>query len=82
MGIESISLEYKESRKLISARELEASAALLAKAVVNHMYIIHVTNAQSDYYVLIHVDALVKNDRCVITWKQLSDLSSPKAPPS
>lgn len=44
---------------------------MLAKIVSGHMYVIHVVKAQSDFYVLVHVDSLVKGDNCTISWKRI-----------
>jgi len=46
-------------------------APVLAKVAVNHMYVIHVVKGQSDFYVLVHVDALVPSDNCTISWKRI-----------
>lgn len=46
-------------------------APVLASVVVGHMYVIHVVKAQSDFYVLVHVDGLVPRDNCTISWKRI-----------
>jgi hypothetical protein len=46
-------------------------APLLAKVVLGHLYVIHVVKAQSDFYVLVHVDGLVPRDHCTISWKRI-----------
>jgi hypothetical protein len=46
-------------------------APLLARVVPGHLYLIHVVKAQSDFYVLIHVDGLVPGDNCTISWKRI-----------
>jgi hypothetical protein len=46
-------------------------APLLAKVVLGHLYLIHVVKAQSDFYVLVHVDGLVPRDNCTISWKRI-----------
>jgi hypothetical protein len=58
---------------VVSAQDLEYSARVLAKVVVNHLYVVHVVNAQLDFYVLVHVDALVKGDNCTLSWQRVSD---------
>jgi VWFA-related protein len=52
----------------------------MAKAVSGHIYIVHVLNPQFNYYVLVHVDALVRGDNCTISWLRLSESSSPASP--
>lgn len=39
------------------------------KAVVGHMYAIHVVNDTRDYYVLFRVEALTRGDHCTISWR-------------
>jgi hypothetical protein len=42
---------------------------LFVKAIVGHMYVIHVVDDNSDFYALFTVDAIEKGLRCVISWK-------------
>jgi hypothetical protein len=42
---------------------------VFVKTILNHMYVIHVVDADSDYYALFRVDALEKGDNCTISWK-------------
>src|SRR5215831_539779 len=44
----------------------------VAKVILGHMYAIRVVDLNSDFYVLVHVDALVVGDNCAISWKILS----------
>ena len=46
-------------------------APVVARVVPDHMYVIHVVKAQSDFYVLVHVDVLVPADNCTISWKRI-----------
>jgi hypothetical protein len=46
-------------------------APVLAKIVPGHLYVIHVVKAQSDFYVLVHVDSLKKGDKCTISWRRI-----------
>jgi hypothetical protein len=46
-------------------------APVLARVVSGHLYVIHVVKAQSDFYVLVHVDGLVQADNCTISWKRI-----------
>jgi hypothetical protein len=39
------------------------------KAVVGHMYVVHVVDDESDYYALFRVEELQRGDNCTITWK-------------
>ena len=39
------------------------------KAVVGHIYAIHVVNDTRDYYVLFRVEALTRGDHCTISWR-------------
>jgi hypothetical protein len=39
------------------------------KAVVGHVYVVHVVDDESDYYALFRVEALQRGDNCTITWK-------------
>jgi hypothetical protein len=52
------------------AKEPE-SAPVLAKIVSGHLYVIHIVKAQSDFYVLVHVDSLKEGDKCTISWKRI-----------
>jgi hypothetical protein len=58
---------------VISAEDLEYSARVLARVVADHMYVVHVVNGQLDFYALVHVDKLVSNKRCTVSWKRVSD---------
>jgi len=51
--------------------KLIISLPVMVKAVLGHMYAIHVVNPQSDFYVLVHVDGLVPGDNCTISWKRI-----------
>lgn len=42
---------------------------IFVKAVVGHMYAIHVVNDANDFYVLFRVEALTKGDSCTISWR-------------
>lgn len=42
---------------------------MFVKAVVGHMYAIHVVNDTRDYYVLFRVEALTRGDNCTISWR-------------
>lgn len=49
--------------------------SIFAKAVVGHIYVIHVVDDESDYYALFRVEAMEKGDNCTISWKRIK---SPK----
>jgi len=57
------------------------SDPVVAKTVLGHMYVIHILDAQSDFYVLVHVDGLVPGDNCTISWRRLAG-STPANSPS
>ncbi|HKQ52742.1 MAG TPA: hypothetical protein VJT74_10260 [Pyrinomonadaceae bacterium] len=42
---------------------------VFVKAVVGHIYVIHVVEGGADYYALFRVESLVRGDRCTISWK-------------
>ena len=42
-----------------------------AETRLGHMYLIRIVDAKSDYYVLMHVDALTKHDSCTISWERI-----------
>lgn len=44
---------------------------VFVKAVVGHMYVIHVVDGAADYYALFRVESLVRGDRCTISWKMI-----------
>ncbi len=44
---------------------------VFVKAVVGHIYVIHVVDGDADYYALFRVESLVRGDRCTITWKKI-----------
>jgi hypothetical protein len=41
---------------------------ILAKAIVGHVYAIHVKNSRSDFYALIRVENIERGENCTITW--------------
>jgi hypothetical protein len=42
---------------------------IFVKAVVGHIYAVHVVNDTRDYYVLFRVEALTRGDNCTISWR-------------
>jgi hypothetical protein len=42
---------------------------IFVKAVVGHIYAIHVVNDTNDYYALFRVEALTRGDNCTISWR-------------
>lgn len=40
-----------------------------AKAFVHHMYVAHIKDRRSDFYVMFRVEELQPNDSCTISWK-------------
>jgi hypothetical protein len=44
---------------------------LFVKAIVGHVYVIHVVDASRDFYALFRVEALLRGDSCTISWKMM-----------
>lgn len=44
---------------------------IFAKAVVGHVYAVHVVDGGEDFYVLFRVEALARGDNCTISWKRV-----------
>ena len=44
---------------------------IFTKAVVGHIYAVHVVDGAEDFYVLFRVESLVRGDKCTITWKRV-----------
>jgi hypothetical protein len=42
---------------------------IFVKAIVGHLYAVHVVNDTRDYYVLFRVEALTRGDNCTISWR-------------
>jgi hypothetical protein len=47
--------------------------SLWVKAIVGHMYVIHVVDDTRDFYALFRVEALERGDKCTISWKLTAD---------
>jgi hypothetical protein len=47
----------------------ESSDGQVTRAVQGHIYVVHTKDSDTDLYAMFRVDALVPNDRCVISWK-------------
>jgi hypothetical protein len=41
------------------------------KAVVGHMYLIHIKDSEADFYILLHVEEIKRDDSCTISWKPI-----------
>lgn len=48
---------------------------IFVKAVVGHMYVIHVVDESRDFYALFRVEALERGDYCTVSWKVIPDPS-------
>jgi VWFA-related protein len=48
------------------------SDPVFAKVLQGHMYALHLVDSRSDYYVLIHVDALMPGDSCTFSWRRVT----------
>lgn len=57
---------WRPSRKKVN------NPPILVKAVLGHMYVIHLVDSQVDSYILLHVDDLLAGDKCTISWKRVS----------
>jgi hypothetical protein len=42
---------------------------VFAKAIVGHIYAVHVVDDAADYYALFRVESLQRGERCTISWK-------------
>jgi len=42
---------------------------MFVKAVLGHIYVIHVVDDSRDFYVLFRVEALERGDNCTVSWK-------------
>ena len=45
---------------------------IFAKAIVNHMYVIHLVDDVNDFYALVRVEAVKKGDQCTVSWRLVS----------
>jgi hypothetical protein len=44
---------------------------VFVKAVVGHIYVIRVVDAENDFYALFRVESLTRGDTCTISWKRI-----------
>jgi hypothetical protein len=51
---------------------------IYVKAIVGHMYVIHVVDDTKDFYVLFRVEGIERGDNCTISWR-LIDAPQPSA---
>jgi hypothetical protein len=42
-----------------------------AKAKAGHMYLVHVKDAEADFYVLFRIEEMEQGNHCTISWKQI-----------
>lgn len=52
---------------------------VFAKAILGHLYVMHVVDDVSDFYVLFRIDALTRGDNCTISWRLVPAPESPTA---
>ena len=52
---------------------------IFVKAIVGHMYVIHVVDRSSDFYALFRVEALERGDKCTISWRLVPSPEAPSA---
>jgi hypothetical protein len=48
--------------------EIRTSSDLI-RAVLGHMYVIHVVDDERDFYALLRIESLQRGDNCTISWK-------------
>lgn len=65
---EKISPPAPTSRKTDSKPKVNVSSNLV-KAIVGHMYVIHVVDETRDFYVLFRIDKITRGDNCTISWQ-------------
>jgi hypothetical protein len=44
---------------------------MFVKAVVGHMYVIHIVNETEDFYVLFRVEEIERGSKCTISWLEV-----------
>jgi hypothetical protein len=47
------------------------STKIFARAEVDHMYVVHVKDRQSDFYAMFHLEQLEQGKYCTISWKRV-----------
>ncbi len=47
--------------------------SMFAKAIVGHMYVIHVVHDTDDFYVVFRVDEVERGSSCTVTWRFVPD---------
>ena len=45
--------------------------SMFVKAIVGHMYVIHVVNETDDFYVLFRVEEIERGSKCTISWRRV-----------
>jgi hypothetical protein len=45
---------------------------VFAKALLNHMYVVHVVDEVNDFYVLLRVESVERGDSCTVSWRVVS----------
>ncbi len=48
------------------------SNGIFVKAVVGHLYVMHVKDSDSDFYVLFRVESIERGESCTISWKLIA----------
>lgn len=52
---------------------------LFVKAIVGHIYVIHVVDDSRDFYALFRVEALQRGDNCTVSWKLIPEPMNPSS---
>lgn len=50
-------------------KQWAATNGIFAKAVVGHMYLVHIKDALSDFYALFRLEGLTQRKECTISWR-------------
>jgi hypothetical protein len=53
---------------------------LFVKAVLGHMYVIHVVDDFRDFYVLFRVEKIERGDNCTVSWQFIPEPENAKRP--
>ena len=61
-------------------KEWAKATPTVAKALLGHLYALHVKNDADDFYVLFRVEELEQGKRCVISWRRVPSPEQPQTP--
>jgi hypothetical protein len=66
-----LDLPNPASKSSVNKHKPRTAASVFAKAILGHVYAIHVVDDQADFYALLRVEALERGDKCTISWKRI-----------